>query len=446
MSAADGSPVDRYPAGALNVNGFSLFNAVGFQITLGAPIILFANSLGASATVLGIIASFTPLMTVFQLPAAQFLPVYGYKRFMLMGWGFRTIFIFVLALVPLMAFLDSPSKLAVVLTSLFLFNLLRGIGSCAFYPWITELIPEAIRGRFLSRDQFFVQTGCLLALGVSAYVMDGKVDPWEYSLVFGISAFGQLVSLYFLRRIPDVPAGEVSRRSSQSVPWRAIVAYKPFLTLVWFNVLFMGIIGGLGVFTVEYLKNTAGLSASLIMVLSSAAFIAAMLSLPFTSMTIDHVGSKVILRLALGIFGFAIAGWCLVAGSVLPPSMGIVATLTFCGGLAGANFNIANIRMAMSIMPVMGRNHFFALFTVIASLGLGLSPILWGLILDAIGDYQWVGTHFIWQRHSIYFAILFILGLVAFISVSRLREGNEVVGDVRLYEARMRRFGRDWMR
>ena len=36
-----------YPPGALNINGFSFFNAVSFQIVLGAPVILFAKSLGA---------------------------------------------------------------------------------------------------------------------------------------------------------------------------------------------------------------------------------------------------------------------------------------------------------------------------------------------------------------------------------------------------------------
>ncbi len=44
-----------------------------------------------------------------------------------MGWGMRTVFIFVVAIVPLAVFLDNVSKMAMLLALLFLFNLLRGI-------------------------------------------------------------------------------------------------------------------------------------------------------------------------------------------------------------------------------------------------------------------------------------------------------------------------------
>ena len=210
--------------GSFHAHWFQLFNAVSFQIMMGAPVIVFAKSLGASSTVLGIIASFTPLMTVFQLPAAQHLERYGYREFVLMGWSIRTVFIFVTAIVPVMAFLDNPSKMAVLLAILFVFNLLRGISSTAWMPWMTTLIPEESRGRFLSVDQIFMYAGSLVSLLASAVVMTGQVDPWEYSFVFLISAVGGTLSLYFIKRIPDVAAGESVRRSSQKVPWRAMLA------------------------------------------------------------------------------------------------------------------------------------------------------------------------------------------------------------------------------
>ena len=97
------------PQGAFNAHWFQFFNAISFQIILGAPIILYAKSLDASSTVIGILAAFTPLMTIFQLPAAQFLERFGYKNFVLMGWGMRTIFIFLVALVPVLFFLDNQS-------------------------------------------------------------------------------------------------------------------------------------------------------------------------------------------------------------------------------------------------------------------------------------------------------------------------------------------------
>ena len=163
-----------YPRGSFNAHWFSLFNAVSFQIMMGAPIIVYAKSLGASSTVLGIIAAFTPLMTVFQLPAAQHLERYGYRQFVLAGWGARSVLIFVAAAIPLVEIFDNATKLAALLTLLFFYNLLRGISSAALMPWFAHLIPEHVRGRFLSVDQLFMYAGCLVSLLVSALVMAGR--------------------------------------------------------------------------------------------------------------------------------------------------------------------------------------------------------------------------------------------------------------------------------
>ncbi len=434
-----------YPRSAFNAHWFNLFNAVSFQVILGAPVILFAKSVGASSTVLGIIASFTPLMTVLQLPAAQFLGRYGYKQFVLMGWRLRTIFIFVVTAVPLLTFLDDTSKLVVLLAALFFFNLLRGISSAAWMPWIAALIPETHRGLFLSRDQAFMHIGSLLAMIVSAVLLAGKVDAWEYALVFLFSAVGATVSLWFIQRIPEATASEVVRKSSEPVPWRTIVSYPPFRELLIFNLVFMAVIGSLGVFTVEYLKEYAKFDASLILALSTLGILGALLTLAFAGKVTDAIGSKPVMRVSVGLFGIVIGGWTLVAAGLMPPSPTVIGVLNFLSGFAGAGFGLANTRIIMATMPEMGRNHFFALFTVITSLGLGAAPVAWGISLDFIGTFEAVTGDFHWRRHSIYFATLFLMNLAALALITRLHEARP--GDTpSLIYARLRRAGKLWHR
>ncbi len=437
--------MSTYPRGSFNSHWFNLCNAIAFQIMMGAPIILYAKSLGASSTVLGIIAAFTPLMTVMQLPAARFLDRVSYRQFVLSGWGLRTVFIFVVAVVPLLSFLDATSKLAVLLAALFIFNLLRGISSAGWMPWIAALIPEESRGRFLALDQLFMYVGSFVSLMASAIVMTGPVDPWEFSVVFLISAIGGSASLWFIKRIPDAPAGETIVRSAQRVPWREILRHPPFFRLLVFNLLFMIVIGSLSVFTVEYLREFPRFDADLVLYLSGAAFVGPILSLGLTGQVIDAVGSKPILRASLVGFAVVLAGWFLIAAGILDCTIPLVAALNFLSGLCAANFNLANLRITMATMPEMGRNHFFALFTVITSLGLGAAPVMWGVTLDAIGTYELVTGWFVWRRHSIYFAVLFVINLIAFLAVGgllearRAREGNVVAG-------RLRRLSRIWMR
>src|SRR5438445_3985801 len=142
-----------FPPGLHNAFLFSGFNALSYPLVLSSPMVLFAKSLGASATVLGIVAGMMPLLVIFQIPAASYIPRLGFKRFVYAGWGTRVMFIFAMALVPLTGgFLDAKNRLALMLALLFCFNLSRGISSCAWLPWITLLVPPSLRGKYLSRD------------------------------------------------------------------------------------------------------------------------------------------------------------------------------------------------------------------------------------------------------------------------------------------------------
>ena len=70
-----------------------------------------------------------------------------------------------LAVVPLLTgVLDATARLALVLLLLFAFNLSRGISSCAWLPWITALVPEHVRGRYLTRDAACVNLASFLVI------------------------------------------------------------------------------------------------------------------------------------------------------------------------------------------------------------------------------------------------------------------------------------------
>src|SRR6266540_5569534 len=122
---SDGRPGSAsFPPGLTNAFIFATFNALSFQIVLGSPMVLYAKSLEASATVLGIIAGMMPLLVIFQIPAAAHIARVGYKKFVYAGWGTRVMFIFAMALVPLAGgFLGRATQLALILSLLFGFNL-----------------------------------------------------------------------------------------------------------------------------------------------------------------------------------------------------------------------------------------------------------------------------------------------------------------------------------
>jgi len=68
----------------------------------------------------------------------------------------------------------------------------------------------------------------------------------------------------------------------------------------------------------------------------------------------------------------------------------------------------------MSVVPESGKNHYFAVATVIVSLAAGMVPMLWGWLLDSLGGLDLVEGPFHLRRHSIYFLGITLLSVVAF--------------------------------
>lgn len=403
-----------YPPGATHANWFSLFNAVSFQIALGVPMILYVKSLGASTTVLGIVAALGPLLIICQIPAAHYLERIGYKQFIFYGWGLRTLCIFAIAFIPITGFLGRSAKIGIIIFLLFIFNLLRGISSGAWLPWITALIPESVRGRFISRDQFFIQMGCLLSMLISAGLLSEKSHSWQFTLVFLLSAIGGWISLLFLKHIPDIAPGETLKNSNVKVPWFEIVTYPPFFRLTFFVLLLTISAGCAGVFGVAFLKSQLHFGDSQILLINTLFFLGALLTLPVVGPIIHRIGNKATLAVSMGIVCVGFLTWSMIAAQFLPPTLFLIDLLYFTGGIAGAGMAVAQVHLLMSTMPEMGRSHFYAFFSVITSLGAGFAPVAWGIMIDALNHFSWSHGPFNVTRFAIYYFIQFLILLVNF--------------------------------
>src|SRR5688572_27213230 len=261
----------EFPPGLHNAFLFAAFNALSFQVVLASPMILYAKSLGASATVLGIIAGMMPLLVIFQIPAASHVNRVGYRRFVLAGWSTRVLFIFFIALVPLAGvFLTPPNRLALLLALLFCFNLSRGISSCAWLPWITALVPPALRGKYLVRDAGVQNVASFITFLVAAGTLAGKTQPWQFSVLFAFSAVMGATSLVLLKKMPDVPPPDEPAVSTTRVPWLEMARHRPFRKLLRTVVAWSVASGGITAFTVAFLKAEAGMSEGKILLISSS--------------------------------------------------------------------------------------------------------------------------------------------------------------------------------
>jgi MFS family permease len=398
------SSAESFPIGLENAFLFSMFNALSFQLVLGSPMVLYAKTLGASATILGIIAGMMPLLVIFQIPAASYIPRVGFKRFVYAGWGTRVMFIFAIALVPLAGgFLDAKNRLALILVLLFCFNLSRGISSCAWLPWITMLVPANLRGKYLARDAAVQNTGSFLTFMVAAACLAGHTRSWQFAVLFAFSGVMGFVSLSFLKRIPDADMPEERSQSKGRVPWLEMTLFPPFKALLVEVICWSIAYGGLTAFSVAFLK-AAGMSESKILLVTSIAFLGGLSSLWFLGARLDRLGSKPVLTFSCVAWVVVLFGWMLLSGKLFALNLSAILSLQFVMGLLAALVQMSNTRLAMAIIPSMGRNHFFAIYSVVGNVTLGIAPVAWGLLIDAIGHRapDWLGLS--WNKFTIFFA------------------------------------------
>jgi MFS family permease len=121
--------------------------------------------------------------------------------------------------------------------------------------------------------------------------------------------------------------------------------------------------------------------------------------------------------------------WFLVNAHAVPVAPASLVLLTLTSGMGWATFNLANARLVMATVPEMGRSHFFALYSVVSSLTLGIVPIVWGVILDALRNWHWEIGPFDVNNYSVLFFCLTLIMLFAQVLRVRLSEPRALTNE-----------------
>jgi MFS family permease len=183
-----------------------------------------------------------------------------------------------------------------------------------------------------------------------------------------------------------------------------MLRYRPFRRLLRTVGAWSVAYGGMQTFPVAFLKTEVGLSEGIILLVTSVSYLGGLGSLWFLGPRLDWLGSKPVLRFSFATWLGLLIGWVLLAGGVISPGWAVLLTLQALMGLFASLVQMSHTRLVMAVIPVMGRSHFFALYSVLSSLALGLAPIGWGLLIDGIGGWHrtWLGVA--WDRYAVFFA------------------------------------------
>lgn len=397
-----------FPVGVTWANWFAFFNALNWSVVLGAPLFLFAKHLGAGDELLGFIAALPPLLVVLHIPGNHLIPRFGYRRMVIFGWASRTAAVALIALVPLMISNHGIALSALVLL-LIIFSLCRGVAGGAWMPWLSTLIPTDVRGKFFLRDQLFGQSGNVITLLLITAVFTLIHGRAAFTTAFALATVGGIVSVLCMLAVPDVTNLDLHAEAGSRTSLFEMLSVRPFRRLCIFNVAYMLVMGSLTVFTVAYLRDAAKLPTADIIGLTAFSTLGGVVSLFWCGKVLDRIGSRPILAASIFALILVFTSWFLIAAGVIPARLPILGAVYLLSGMAGINFSAANNRLQSLKVPQLGRNHHFALLLVLMNGAAGLSPIIWGFLLETIGGYRHVAVGVNWNRYSFLFGICAVM-------------------------------------
>jgi len=414
---------------------FQAFNAVSWQICLGSPLILFARELGAPAVVLGLLAGLAPLTSSLQLLVAPHAERIGYRRLMLSGWSARVVMLIFLALLPLAAvYMPAPATIGVLIAIMFAFTTMRGIATCAWMPWVASIVPRAVRGSYLSRDRTYIGFASVAALATSGIVLFNHRGLSAFSVVFALSFAGGALSLYFLKRIPEPVQRDRLDGATVRARWRDLLRDGAFARLLIFSATVQLFVLSTAAFVTVFVREEVGINDGTILWITAIAALAGIGALRLMRSRIDRLGSRPFLGLVFLWWAGYYLAWFTLAANLTGGRVMLAPLLLIAAGFFGSIYELSLTRLLMNTAgdrPAM--TQYFALQSVIVSLLAGLSPILWGWLLDTIHATSITVGRLTLNGYALFFGFQWLMLSVVFLALMQVKEGNATRTSTLLY-------------
>jgi len=419
------------------------------SLTSGAFLVAFALLMGASNTVVGLLAAVSPLTQLLQIPTIYLVDrTPSRKALVVLNSFLSRVSWLVIAIIPWLA--PSEQRVTVLLICLFLYFGLGTISACGFNPWIRDFVPEKIMGRFFGKRMAIgTAAGAVLALLAGVGLEMGKwYVPSQfvpYSVLFLLGGIVGLAGVYFLSQVPEP---RVTAHRPQGMfealgqPFRDLNFRR---LLIFLGILFFAI-NVSGPFYAVYMIKRLELSMALVIGLAVLSQIMSVMSFRTWGRAADNFSNKSVLIVSGYMYIVSVLLWPFLLLSesyfFMIPLLVVVHVLT---GISAAGVNLCTGNIALKAAPHGKATAFLAVNTIVHGVAAAAAPILGGIVADRLTGQQlllmqhWLSTDTgsflalpisgLFGLHSLFF-LTAIIGLYAMRRLRVVREEGEVQGQV----------------
>lgn len=374
------------------------------SLSVGLPLTMFMEALGASGVMIGLIATVRLLSMAAQIPGAMLSDHLGSRKRV---WASLAVIHRALWIVPaVLALVWTPGQAWVpvaVVVAIALSELLGNASGAPWISWMTDLVPSKTSGRFWGARQSIVMAASLAGLWLAGFVLDlyrqegtGKMDLPGFAVVFGLAALlgiADVVSHLWVREPMQKPA---DRATSQLNRMLAPLQNRDFrqLTLaigIWNTGFAM-----VATFGIVYLKKDFALSYSELAALTIAGAVGSVVASYFVGKLIDRLGARISAALLFLTAPLTMLGYFFINGSrirfgdfeVSQVTL-VIFLISILGGALFSAIGLCQLRLIGMLSNPSGRTMWMAVHSCLVGLMAALGPVLGGFVMDWFGAHPW---------------------------------------------------------
>lgn len=347
-----------------------------------AAMIGLVTELGANDMIFGIISAIPHVTALLQLPFSVLVNrTHKRKKYML------TLGLFSRALWLLFGLIPYIMPMTSAMVQLWTIIFLMGISSCCgavinvcWFPWLSDLTPIGIRGRFLSvRESILAAANVILGL-IVANVLDNLPADSRYAIIFLIGgAFGMMDMLCF--GFCEEVYSSLPQKQNIFGAIRRVLKNKMFMKFVvmWTAWNFTANLSG--VYLNPYSMNEMGLNFMQIMIFCNiASAVVGIFVMPKWGNMLDRFGCRNVMLITCVAASLTPLFYLFSSpGNIWPTLLhNTIGAMFWCG----ANLTSSNMQLYYS--PNEGRPTYIAVFSCVTALaGVTLGSLVGGALLES---------------------------------------------------------------
>jgi len=413
-------------------------------LTGGIFLVAFALQLGASNTVIGLLAAIPPLAELLQMPAIYVVDRVQKRRLVVVAASLAARLCWLpIVLIP---FFFSPEQgIFVLIASIALYASFSAISHCGWNSWMRDLIPQDRLGAFFSR-RLTLSTALALVISLAAGFF---IDSWKtvfpdlaaygYSALFLLGLVAGLFGITLLARTPEPRMVTADEEDGLLAAIR-----KPFADINFRNlIVFLGswnfAVNLAAPFFTVYMLQTIGLDISVVVALGVGSQIMNIVFYRSWGRISDRYSNKSVLAVSGPLFMLAIFAWMFVTlPDVYILTYPLLVLIHILMGVSLAGVSLASGNISLKMAPRGQATGYLAASTFTNSVAAGIAPILGGLFVDFFAERELLWT-LIWKspvrelvfvtldlrQWEFFFLFAFILGLYSLHRLAAVQEEGE---------------------